>query len=133
MSDLIWALVLAFVVFDIVILIWIILRKRKGFSEVERKYFMNKYGQVETMAEKEMVLEMDKLLHVYLKKRFGNETMGDILKKRKGVFSKIDEVWFAHKLRNRIAHELDFKCGRGDFVRARQAFKMAFKDLGLLG
>ncbi|EKD64900.1 MAG: hypothetical protein ACD_50C00256G0002 [uncultured bacterium] len=47
------------------------------------------------------------------------------------MFSDLNGVWFAHKLRNKIAHELDSRVSMGEAKRALAAFKRAFVDLGV--
>jgi len=60
---------------------------------------------------KTAVIEADKLLDFVLKsKRVKGETLGDRLKASKNLFStsSYNKVWEVHKLRNRLAHEMDF-------------------------
>lgn len=57
------------------------------------------------------VIEADKLLDFVLKsKRVKGSTLGERLKNSKKMFktSAYNRVWEVHKLRNRIAHEMDF-------------------------
>lgn len=75
------------------------------------------------------VLDADKLLDYALSRKGFVGNVGDKLKKAKYRFSDLDGVWRAHKLRNRIAHEL----GTIDKEEARSAlkhFKRALNDLG---
>jgi len=44
----------------------------------------------------------------------------------------IQELWEVHKLRNRIAHETDFKLNREMAEKALTIYENTFKDLGLL-
>lgn len=59
------------------------------------------------------------------------KTMGERLKRcGKDKFTKLNAVWYVHKIRNQIAHEPDFQ---PDFKQARRAlsvYKQALKDLG---
>jgi len=79
------------------------------------------------------VLNADKLLDHALKERgLKGETMGDRLKAAKDIFSSRNDVWAAHKLRNKIAHEPDV---RVTYEAARHAignFKRALKDIGAI-
>ncbi|MEO6729481.1 MAG: hypothetical protein ABIM99_06190 [Candidatus Dojkabacteria bacterium] len=60
---------------------------------------------------KTAVIEADKLLDYVLKsKKVKGETLGDRLKSSKNLFStsSYNKVWEVHKLRNRLAHEMNF-------------------------
>ncbi len=43
-----------------------------------------------------------------------------------------DEVWFGHKLRNKLVHESDIKLRERDVKDALLGIKAALKDLGAL-
>jgi len=80
------------------------------------------------------IINADKLLHYALRKRveprFNGLSFGDMLKKSDVYFSDINAVWRAHKLRNRIAHEIDVKLAKAEVKGALSSFKRALKDLG---
>lgn len=77
------------------------------------------------------LLNADKLLDQALRERdMSGATMGERLKAADVLFKNSDHVWFAHKLRNRIAHESDVKISGRDYSRAINAFKQALKDVG---
>ncbi|OGM91421.1 hypothetical protein A2999_02995 [Candidatus Wolfebacteria bacterium RIFCSPLOWO2_01_FULL_38_11] len=46
--------------------------------------------------------------------------------------SNIEEIWQAHKIRNRIVHEPDFHIARGEAWMIIEMYKKAFKELGLI-
>lgn len=58
------------------------------------------------------LIEMDKLAEYALQQRFSKEGygLGELLKAHKSKFSQkqLDLVWNAHKLRNKLVHEVDF-------------------------
>jgi hypothetical protein len=79
------------------------------------------------------VLNADKLVDQALRdKGFTGQTMGDRLKVAKGQFTRLDALWDAHKLRNRIAHEPDIRVSYDQSRRALAGFKRALKDLGAI-
>ena len=79
------------------------------------------------------VLSADKLLDKALRDSgVSGETMGERLKSAKNRFSKINDVWFAHKVRNRIAHEPEMKLNYPTTKRVLAIFKKALKELGAL-
>ena len=59
-----------------------------------------------------ILIESDKLLdHVYKNTGIKGQTLGERLKNAKNKYPKAqyNSIWEAHKLRNRVAHELDFR------------------------
>ncbi len=80
-----------------------------------------------------VILNADKLLDQALKQRgFKGETMGERMKSAKAAWSNANNVWNAHKLRNRIAHETDVSIGYDNARRALSAYKQALKDMGAI-
>jgi hypothetical protein len=80
-----------------------------------------------------VVLNADKLLDQALKQRgFKGETMGHRMKSARDTWSNANNVWNAHKLRNKIAHESDVTVGYDSARRALSAFKQGLKDLGAI-
>ena len=59
-------------------------------------------------------------------------TMGERLKTADKRFSKINQVWNAHKMRNAIAHEVDFEITYQQATHAIEVYKQALKDLGAI-
>ena len=80
------------------------------------------------------IIEGDKLLDRALcEMGLGGKTMGDRLKKLgKEKFTQTNAVWHAHKLRNQIAHEHDFKPTKAQAQHALSTYKQALKDLGAI-
>ncbi len=80
------------------------------------------------------LLEADNILNEALRLAgFMGENLGDRLKKLKeSQLPNLQQVWEAHKLRNRLVHESDFKLNRDTAERALAIYEQAFKDLGLL-
>lgn len=79
------------------------------------------------------ILNADKLVDQALRdRRYPGNTMGDRLKSTRGNLSRRDDLWSAHKLRNRIAHETDVRVNYNQARRALSAFKQTLKDLGAI-
>lgn len=59
------------------------------------------------------LIELDKLAAYALQQKFNQpqQSLGQILKTYRSRFSKqqLDQIWSAHKLRNKMVHEVDFK------------------------
>lgn len=80
-----------------------------------------------------VILNADKLLDQALKQRgFKGETMGARMKGAQSTWSNANNIWGAHKIRNRIAHEPDVSVGYDMARRALSAYKQALKDLGAI-
>lgn len=79
------------------------------------------------------IMNADKLVDQALKDRgFSGQTMGDRLKSANSVLQHRDNIWNAHKLRNKIAHEADVKISYDQSRRALAQFKQTLKDLGAI-
>ena len=79
------------------------------------------------------ILEADKLLNDALREAgvMGIQ-LGDRLKKANvGQVPNLNELWQAHKLRNQIAHEPNFKLKRDLAERALDIYETALKNLGI--
>lgn len=131
---------IAIVIVGVLLLVTISLTKRRGASFDKENYQID-FLRVENSLDREneasfamAIISGDKLLDKALcEMGVPGRTMGDRLKKvGKAKFSQLNAVWYAHKLRNQIAHESDF---RPDYKQAQHAlstYKQALKDLGAI-
>lgn len=79
------------------------------------------------------ILSADKLLDKALKESgVTGETMGDRLKQSDRLLQDINGVWAAHKMRNRIAHEVGGNINKVVAKRMLAIYKNALKDLGAI-
>lgn len=74
---------------------------------------------------------LDKALQVY---SVPGRTLGERLKASNGKLSKdiLDKAWNAHKIRNRLAHELNYQLTRQEADLAINDFKSVLRSLELL-
>jgi len=85
------------------------------------------------MSLKMSVLEADKLLdHALKAMAMPGNTLGERLKFAAYKYPKIRNVWWAHKLRNQLAHESSFYLEPRMARRAIKEFKKALQMLNLL-
>lgn len=79
------------------------------------------------------ILEADKLLNDALREAgIMGIQLGDRLKKANaGQVPNLNELWQAHKLRNQIAHEPNFRLKRDLAERALHTYETALKNLGI--
>ena len=80
------------------------------------------------------VIEADNLLDEALRLAgYRGINLGERLKKITAAeLPQIDEIWQAHKLRNRMAHETNFRLDRATAERALEVYQKVFQDLGIL-
>lgn len=79
------------------------------------------------------IIDADKLVDQALKETgYKGQTMGDRIKSARGKLPHRNELWAAHKLRNKIAHEEDVKVNYDQARRALASFKLTLKDLGAI-
>ncbi len=131
---------IAVVVVGILLYVVISLSKKHGPSFNKEDYQVA-YLKIENSLKKEneasyamTIIEGDKLLDKALcEMGVPGRTMGDRLKKvGKEKFTELNAVWHAHKLRNQIAHETDFKPEFRQAQHALETYKQALKDLGAI-
>lgn len=93
----------------------------------------NQFKREEESSYHLCVLNADKLLDQSLREKGARgETMGERMKSAQNVWSNVNAVWGAHKLRNQIAHEADVRVSYDDARRALASFKQALKDIGAI-
>ncbi len=79
------------------------------------------------------VIEADKLVDDQLKDRFAGETMGErLMNIDKTQLLSIDGLWEAHKVRNRLAHDVNYFLRHAEAVRAIRLFEATLKELGAI-
>ena len=129
----IWVLLGVFVIFDLFLLTFVVVsRSGKSFSEAEKLKYARVWEGISRMGDRRhAIMEADKLLYELLEKRGYRGTLGDKLKKAGPAFSNLNEVWGAHKLRNRLAHEMGAGLDDREAETALGNFKRAYRDLGL--
>jgi hypothetical protein len=122
----------------VVVLALKLLWRRRGGLDVEK--FRTEWLKIENsldranpMTYQMAILSADKLLDRALREvGVAGATMGDRLKAAKSRFANINDIWFAHKIRNRIAHETDVNLNLVSTKRALFIFKKALKELGAI-
>jgi len=103
--------------------------KRRKISKNNQKRLKNHWENLPN-DPKNSILEADKILDEGLKIKGYKGSLGEKLKQAGGLFSNENNVWAAHKQRNRIAHELNIKISEKEAKIALGQFKQALNDLG---
>jgi len=113
---------------------------RKSSVALDKEAYQTDFLKIENTLSREnelsfnaVVVDADKLLdRALLELKTPGKNMGDRLRAGKDKFSQLNAVWYAHKLRNQIAHEHRFQL---DYKQARHAlttYRQALKDLGAI-
>lgn len=113
----------------VVVLLFIKKHKRR-LNAGEMSFVRNQWRMLSSGQNmRNSILEADKLIDYVLGKYGYTGSMGEKLKKAQKVFSDINAVWAAHKIRNRLAHELEFHPTKNDVDFVLASFGKALKDL----
>lgn len=127
------AIVLLLVIFGF--FVYRAFRRRKPlFSDRELRDICARFVDLEKRAywdPRHSVLEGDKLLDLLLSKKGYKGPLGEKLKKVGKRLSNIQDLWDAHKVRNRIAHELDVKVEPREAKRCVATYKKAYILFGV--
>jgi transposase len=113
---------------------------KKGSKHLNMEQYRVKWLSIEQQLKKDQpasfslcVLNADKLLDQALRERgLKGQTMAERMKSGAQLFSNRNNLWTAHKLRNRIAHETDVRVSYDDARYALSYFKQALKDVGAI-
>ncbi len=110
----------------------------KKAHTLDKNYYLNHWKKIEEtygLSDSGMrlaVIDADKLVdHALKQTNVPGETMGDRLK-RVNYLKSIDNLWSAHKLRNKLVHETDLKPKKSEMKFAMYAYKKSLKELGAL-
>ena len=126
---------LAFIIFAFVLAIIVfILAGKHQITEKDKKYIRhewNKIVEINNENPDSALMNADKLLDHTLSVLGHTGTLGDKLKKAGPLFHDLNGVWEAHKLRNKIAHEIGFKLTTQESAKYLIKYKSALKDLGV--
>lgn len=112
----------------------------RSFDVSDRKGMQRRWAEIQAMLDqpgelnrKMAVLEADKLLDTALKSLAMNgETLGERLRFAQYKYPELRDVWWAHKVRNQLAHEASYHLDAGMAKRALKAFEKALSRLGAI-
>jgi len=92
---------------------------------------LDKLAKDDENSYKLAVIEADKIFDDILKRiGYQGEDMGERLKQlTTAQTANLDEIWQAHKLRNQIVHEPDFRLTHSQAQRAVEIYQRAMEDL----
>lgn len=130
--------IIVIIVISVVILVIISLGSRSAPRGIDKEHFKNEWNDVmelfkDKKTQQMSIIHADKLLDEALKclGYYGNN-MAERLVAAKAKLQHRDEVWSAHKLRNKIVHETLHEPSEKTMKTALQGYYKTFKDLGVL-
>lgn len=121
-------------------ILWLVGRTGRRVSEKEREKASATWRYVNELMTSEddhawtkAIFEADKLLEWSLGLTgVSGKGLGEKLRNGRKSIRNIDDVWNAHKLRNRLAHEMNMQINKYEAVNAVKSFETAIRNLGLL-
>lgn len=100
--------------------------KKRRLSGYAKQRIEHLWQAVEaTEGNGQSVLEADKVLHAVYKELGYKGSLGACLKRYGHKLPNEQDVWEAHKLRNKVAHEPGVRISSKQAARALQAFRRA--------
>lgn len=112
-----------------------------GFGDLSRRRSVKAWLQIKKRMRlggeaniKLAVIEADKIFDEMIKlSGYKGETMADRLKQITAAqLSNIEQLWQAHKIRNRLVHEPDYYLTQEQAEAALSIYKQAFQEIGLI-
>lgn len=79
-----------------------------------------------------VVIDADKLLEYALQQKYGQKvSLGSLLKTKGKIFAKdaLNDIWSAHKLRNKLVHDIEYEPSPNELNFAVIVLKKAIKAL----
>lgn len=116
------------------------LTRQARYEGIDRKFFDERWIQIEGLIKtgKEMnyklaVIEADKLLdHALSQLNFSGQTAAERLQIASYKHKELKHVWWAHKVRNMVVHEVKYELSSGEVKKVIAQFKSALKLLHCL-
>lgn len=101
----------------------------KKWAEIEKKFKSQSESDL-----KLAVIEADKILDNLLERMgYHGKTMGERLEQvQPAQFPRLQEVWDAHKIRNNIVHDTDYKLSYGEAERAIKTYEAVLQELEVI-
>lgn len=112
-----------------------------GFGDLSRRRSVKAWQQIKKRMKlggeanmKLAVIEADKIFDEMIKlSGYKGEVMADRLKQiTSAQLSNIEQLWQAHKIRNRLVHEPDYHLTEEQTEVALDIYQQAFQEMGLI-
>ena len=132
-------LIIAIIIIGILVFIAVSMTGNKVY-EFDKEEYQADFLAIENSLKKEnelsfnaAVIEADKLLDkALMEMSLPGKTMGERMKAASNKFTQNNSIWYAHKMRNMIAHEHNVKVDYMKATHALKAYRQALRDLGAI-
>jgi len=126
------AIIAGFILMDIIIVIYVT-KYSSRIGKKEKDEYRRKWRVIANMKNRNnRILEAEKIVDHVMTKLGYNGSFADKMKKGKEIFSNYNGLWYAHKTRNKIAHEIGFCCTEKQADEAIKFYSRALHDLDVL-
>lgn len=133
-------MLIVIVLIGLALLAILALTRGRGRKLLNQEWYRTAWLEIENNINKDnaasyqfAILSADKLLDKALRESgVSGDSMGDRLKQSSKLLQDINGVWAAHKMRNRIAHEVGGEVNKVVARRMLTIYKNALKDLGAI-
>ncbi len=106
------------------------MRRKRNLPKSVSKRLWAQWAQVEaTQDVHRKIVDAEKIVDHAMQELGSQGTFADKLRTAGPRFSAVQHIWEAHKLRNRIAHEVGINVSHREAQDAVNAFKRALKEL----
>ncbi|KKQ78625.1 MAG: hypothetical protein UT02_C0061G0010 [Parcubacteria group bacterium GW2011_GWC2_38_7] len=135
-----FVIILGIIIVVTLFLISFYLTRRAHDAEIDHKFFSERWQQIESLLKqgnemnyKLAVIESDKLLdHALTSLRFPGGTTAERLQFASYKHPDLKHVWWAHKVRNMVVHEVKYILSAGETKKVISSFRKALKVLHCL-
>lgn len=119
-----WLFLLAgFALLSLGFVLWMTLRKRTKIPSLQKTHFRDAWNAaIEIKDHSRRVMEAEKVCDAVLKALGYTGTFAEKLNQAGPRLTNINDIWNAHRLRNRIAHEVNARVSAAQSDRALHAF-----------
>jgi len=112
------------------VILVVVFSKKKHLGESKKSYYRKEIQKVSTLpSPTERIMRYDMIMHHILSDYGYTGTVGDQLKAKPRIIRNLDTIWNLHKLRNKLAHDME-TVSNGLLEKKAQEFEK--EVLGLL-
>ena len=116
-----------FIALDMVIVVFLYRTFRSPYKKIsteKRSYFKKIFDDITTTSDYKMkLIEYDSLLNTILTERNIQGTLAEQLKQYAPQTPYEDDIWKAHKLRNKVVHEISYEPSKKELQEALGVFQ----------
>lgn len=116
-------LLVGFALLSLGFVLWMSMRRRTKIPLLHKTHLRHAWNEaIELKDPSRRVLEAEKVCDAVLKELSYTGTFAEKLQQAGPRLSNINDIWNAHRLRNRIAHEVNIRVSAAQSDRALHAF-----------